>query len=406
MDSRGVDNVLTKLTCLYALATITLGAAPGPSGQEAKKARTLEPAKVVVTVEEAAPATVIYVEHTGPYWTVRGKLREVVDYMRRHDLTGQAYVRYAGDPTGAQAARTASEVGFITTADHDPEPPFKKAERPGEWLASMSVECSGSIAPHYYRMLRDWIESNGYRPLGPVMERYSEDFGSRDDGRSGYTVVLQMPIEPPPKPKEPAPADAPVDASKPAPTVAQAPDAVPTQPATVSTTGPAVPEPQPTSPPRFVDDGSNMMAELLDAGHVDAIVLRLMPDGAPIPAEMDLWLGQVVFRVSAVAKGIERTYPGEGGNVSALAAAIKEGYRRASADRAGSALDQVVVRVDPHETKGAQERRAIVQNLDRLLARIASRSVDAHGAATALAAALEDVAAVLKSARQTANRGG
>jgi len=399
------------LSSFLSLAAVGLAAAPSVPAQQPQPGKILKPCEPTVQVEQTAPVTVVYLEHTGPYWTVRGRLREVLGYMRDHRLSGDVYVRYGSSPIGPQAAHAASEVGFVATGDHQPTPPFLAGQHGAEWVASMSLESAGSIAPHHYRELHDWIVANGQRPLGPVIELYPQGFGERADGRSGYRVVLRMPIEPPVTPRETV-AGSPMEtkSSEPssAPPVPQTPEgrtpgaavhSADAELALVEPTAPPTTEPIAAQPAGFVDDGSKTIVELLEEGHVDAIARRLMPDGVPIPNDADLWLGQIVFRVSAAANGIERTFPGEEGNVAALAADIKERYRQASTERAGRALEQVVVRVDSLAGRTSQQRRTILQDLDRLLARIAVRAVDADGALAALAAQLENVAATLKSAR-------
>jgi len=384
------------LSGLLCLVSAGIAAEPGASTPAPRAPIALQPNQPAIKVVQSAPVTVVYLEHTGPYWTVRGRLREVLGYMRDHGLSGEVYVRYRSSPIGSQAARTTSEVGFVATGDHQPTSPFLAAKRGAEWVASMTVESTGSIAPHHYRELNDWITANGYVSLGPLVERYPQGFSDRADGRSAYRVVLQMPIQPPV-------ASGATVAAPPVPQPPEEPapgEAVPSAAAERVVDEPAAPraaEPVAARPAGSVDEGSKTIAELLKLGQVDAIARRLMLEGVPIPSDADLWLGQIVFRISAAAKGIERTFPGEGSDVAALAAAIKERYRQASSGGSGKALEQVVVRVDSLAGPTAQQRRAVLQDLDRLLARIAARAVDAEGAEAAIAAGLEEVAAMLKS---------
>jgi len=390
-----------SVSCGAFLASVTWAAAPHEAAPP-KVGKVLGQGTPSIRVEPTPPMTVVYVEHTGPYWTVRARLRQVVDYMRAHGLSGELYVRYGSSPMGPNAAHTKGEVGFVADPDYDPEAPFHKAKRPAEWVASMSIECTGSIAPHEYRALSDWIETNGHRAQGPVIERYPKGFGSGDDGRSGFAVILQMPIEPPTKPQDTG-TTAPKDTTQSGDANTSAPTAKAVEP---SAEDASPSEPSEAEAPPFVDDGSKTTAELLDIGEVDAIARRLMPDDTPIPRDADLWLGQVVFRVSAVAKGIEKTYPGEGGKVAALAEAIRTRYRQASAQQSDEALAQVVVRVSPKDAQAVQERRALLQDFDRLLSRIAGRAVDAEGARASLAAELDRVVTVLQSARRPTPDGG
>ncbi len=272
--------------------------------------------------------------------------------------------------------------------------------------------------PPHYRKLRTWVTANDYRPLGPTIEWYPNGFDARDDGRSLEPVSLKMPIEAP----GPLPASAGVqidDAA--ATTVATSVSGTPipsvatpsrllvprigTTPTTKVDAAPPMPPPQPAPPVQPVDDNALAMAVLLEGGNVDAIANRLMPRGKPIPADLDLWLGQLVFRVSAAGKGVARTYPGEGAHVAALATAIKNRYRTASSEASPSVLEQVVVRVPRGGSAAVAKRQSVLRDLDRLLGRIAVRAVSAAQAQADLASLLERAAVILGADRAKSSDG-
>jgi hypothetical protein len=140
----------------------------------------------------------------------------------------------------------------------------------------------------------------------------------------------------------------------------------------------AAPVPEPSSPrparPPVDDDGTATLSELFESGRHEAIAMRLMPRGEPIPPELNLWLGQIVFRVNAAAKGLDRMYPGEADDVGDLAAAFKQRYEVASKLRPAGASEPTVVRVDPSTTRASRHRRDMITELDRLLARISIKA--------------------------------
>ncbi len=401
-------------------------------------------AEVTVRIQRTEPSVVVYVEQMGPYWTVRARLSEVVAYRRSHGLTGAVYVRYGSSPTGRHAGAIRSEIGFVAHSTFKPDPPFQQANRDAEWVASMPMERSGAIAPRHYRKLLHWVKANGYRPLGPMIEWYPNGFGKSAEGRMNDLVSLRVPIEPPVSwpvseqairndqesveetantavaPTSSVPFSSTVSASAnrervassgppPVPHASEKAQTVDTTLDTIENRDDVATKPhdvQPIPPSHtkplsvsFVDNGTASMAALLEAGHVEAIVQRLMPTDQAIAPDLDLWLGQIVFRVSAAGKGLARTYPEDKGHVSSLAKAIKERYRKASTEQSGRVLSQVIVRVPRGGSRSATQRQSVLRDMDRLLSRIAMKAVDANRARTDLAGLLERVKAVISANR-------
>jgi len=103
-----------------------------------------------------------------------------------------------------------------------------------------------------------------------------------------------------------------------------------------------------------------------------------MPDDRPVPRAHQLWLGQVVFRIGAAAKGIARVYPGQETEVAAFSEAISRRYKKASVEFAMDPLRHAVVRVDSRNDPDAAVKNAIMHDLDSLLARIGQRSMDSE----------------------------
>lgn len=131
--------------------------------------------------------------------------------------------------------------------------------------------------------------------------------------------------------------------------------------------------------------------ELLATERFDRVAEQLMPDGLAIPSAVQLWLGQLVFRIGAIAKGIEQVYPGEERIAVAMADAITRRYKKVSVGFELDPLDQVVVRVDILKDSFAAQRRAIMHDVDKLLGRIAFRSISADAAVNDLADIIQRV---------------
>lgn len=404
---------MPKVFIVVAVSVLSgLGFGHAASGQETV---TSEPA---ITVVQTQPGVFVYLEHTGPYWTVRAKLRAVVSYMEEHRLSGPIYVRYPSDPTGRHASGVSSEIGFVIAGSHEPEPPFVREVRGAEWVASLPVPSPQLIVPRHYRELHVWVTEHRHRALGPVMEWYPYGFGTSQDGRSRDPASVRMPIEPPAAEALPTPVTAAGETEQPG-GIRVIPESAPRAlaeeiglsiddaataqfPPNVErpvTDGPVTDGPAITSvTPTHRSDVT--MRELLAAGDVDAMAGRLLPPDTPIRADLDLWLGQLVFRISAAGKGLARTYPDESTHVNELSEAINGRYRVASAVAPERTLAQVVVRVPGAGADGPGARQAILRDLDRLLGRIAVRAISAPEASGALADILERAQDVLEADRR------
>ena len=131
--------------------------------------------------------------------------------------------------------------------------------------------------------------------------------------------------------------------------------------------------------------------DLVDSSRFDRVAEQLVPTDRPMPAGMQVWFGQVVFRINAVAKGIEQTYPGGSPQATALSEAIVRRYRQASASSKVDPLAQAVVRVDTHSDPLSVQKRLIVRDLDNLLGQVSLKTVDAHSALNRLSDVLQRV---------------
>lgn len=385
------------------------------------------------------PADVVFLEHTGPYWTTGRLFRQVREHMVRHKQTGSMYARYPSDPGRVPASGTQVEIGFVADAKHEAGRPFKTARREGEFVAYTVVE-GRAVSPRTdYPPILEWIETHGHKALGPIVEIYEpiEPGRNRLGRRTEIRVVLQPPDEPrttprehttrksaQPAPTRPTPEAQPgkVDTSQPTPqshpppdtriAVAVAPDARTPQTEEKQTadivaeeeavqtaeqdSDAAQPVDQFTQDRKPRCEPGHPLGELVAAEQFDCVALELMPDNSSIPMEHQVWFGQVIFRVSAVAKGIRYVEPGGAVTVSALAEAIIRRYRNVSVAFAVDPLDQVAVSSHADRNTLAGEKRAIMRSLDTLMGRISVAGIDAADATRELVRALQEVQNLLR----------
>ncbi len=385
------------------------------------------------------PENVVYLEHTGAYWTAGRLFRQVREHMDHHSQPGPMYTRYSSDPSRAPLAGLRIEIGFAADAKHQPSPPFKIARRAAEFVACTVIEGRAASPRTDYPPLFEWIDAREYEPLGPIIEVYNPPAVGQitNQRQTEICVVLRPPetsqIASPdaevPHPIEPEPPGqrsqllaAPVHdlhakpGKPPAPETetagrttveAQTQEIEKTERADQTATAEGVqgngrettsppPVDKRTQPRKSDCEQPRSISELVAVEQFECIALQLMPDDRSIPVEHQVWFGQVVFRVRAVAKGIMYTGPSGGARASALADAITRRYREVSADFTLDPLDQVTVITHPQGNALANDKRAIMRSLDTLMARISLASVDAAGATQELVRILEDVQKLLK----------
>jgi len=373
-----------------------------------------------ITIEQLEARAIVALEHKGPYWTVRRQLNDVVAYMKKRGHAGPLIIRYGADPTGPQAASLSSLVGFITDGDFEPEAPFRRVELPAEQVATETLAAGSAFSPRKFEALTKWANEHGYESTGPMAELYYNTVGAAETQAGPRKVVLQVVVKSrpggpsskigpthtePPTATQPATKE-PVVAKTATPHVSQGEDqaahpASPPEPAKqvavirkpvvseAAGTAPATRQPvgttpkadsSPPKPAAPADDGSKTIKELLESGQVDAVVDRLLPADRAIPEANQIWLGQVVFRVKAAAKGMDRVYPGKGKTLQEFSEALQRRFNAVSKLRSPHSTDEAVVRVDPeHRARASRRQRELLMRLDRFLARIAFQTIPASG---------------------------
>ena len=354
---------------------LSLGVVFGTLGAASMGARAAEvttpTAAPEIALRQTDPGRVVYLEHRGPSWTIGPLIKQVSEAMVAHNEPGPMFARYLADPTAVPAESLRTEVGFISRGDWQPEPPLKIAQREGEQVVSLVVEGSYGTTTRSYSLIHDWVSSHGFEAVGPVIELYP--LSQRGAPSGAFRTEIQIPVrrassaisvKPEPKIRVVIPRKADE-------TLTQAEDH---DYAHTESMEPLYP-----------------IKDLVDSSSFDRIAEQLVPMNRPMPPGMQVWFGQVVFRISAVAKGIEQTYPGGSPQATALSEAMVRRYRQASASSKVDPLAQAIVRVDVNADPQSAQKRLIVRDLDNLLGQVALKTVDAKSALDRLSDLLQRV---------------
>lgn len=371
---------------VWAVAT---GLVPGKAAQGSPARTVTRSSLPTVAVKEAEPVWLVFIEHVGPYWTVGPLFARVRTYMLEHGQSGPIFLRYPKDPWRASAGSLRARIGFLTTEDYTPEPPFKIARRDRERVAEMVVKDRSSLRRQDYAYIHQWIQANGYETTGPVTEIYDIAPPGRTLTRPHTQLQVSL-VSPVRESIRQASGDDAIDdatiANEPVTLTEESADSGTVESAKVATYEPAAS----TTPDQEsvaqtdarVHQPVEPICELMAAGRFDRIAEQLMPDDREIPAALQLWLGQVVFRIGAAAKGIERLDPDGEAVAGRMADAITDRYKEVSVNFELDPLAQAVVRIDVRNDPLGLEKRAVMRELDLLLGRIAFHGVGAVDAGT------------------------
>lgn len=366
-----------------------------------------------VAVKDAEPVWLVFLDHDGPYWTVGPLFARVRAYMLEHDQSGPMFVRYNGNPWRDGRSSLGAKIGFITQENDQPEPPFKIVKRDRERVAYIIVKSRATTRRRDYAFIHEWIRAHGFDAAGAVTEIYrpGSPGGRTSQQRTEIQVSLVGADHEHPRDEDSGgpPIAVTTTEESTAATTGELSGAVTLEskssPAHRSVTGTqaTIAEPLPSpfhkaSTPNRKNVGLPGKAEpvlpvseLMAAGRFERIAEQLMPDQSAIPASLQVWLGQVVLRIGAAARGIEHVYPGNEPRMRRLADAVTRRYKEVSAGFEFDPLYEPVVNIDVRNDPLRRNKQSLMHELDMLLGRIALRSVDAKTAVEELTAIVQRV---------------
>ncbi len=408
---------------MYLTTTLWLiVAAAGANGtsrpQRAPLSEAVAAALPTVSLKHIDPIRVAYLEQTGPYWRVGPLLRQVVDYMAEHDMSGAVFVRYLDHPSKVTPDSLRCHVGFTVAEEQLPAAEFTYEDRGPETVASVVVE-EHYVAPlRYYALLEEWSLARGYTLQGPITETYPDAVRARRGQLGRSRLVIQMSIDVARQAATPfsrsSTDETKAETRRPLPNATEqrsrlrallpviaagvAGADVRTAPTTVSRKLP--PPPPRASGGRHASDGARGTALRAVAHRVDELIAdhhfvlaaeELLPATGPFPIGTRVWLGQVVMRVKAFAAGFERIYPNHEVKATELADAISRRYDTVFHDFVLAPVDQAIVRINVQTDPNAPTKLAILRELDALLGRLAVRGISAAAAMETLSSLLERV---------------
>jgi DNA gyrase inhibitor GyrI len=140
------------------------------------------------------------------------------------------------------------------------------------------------------------------------------------------------------------------------------------------------PKPSPVDPPTTTRRSHPSLAPvevLIRERRFDRVAAQLLPDDQVMSPQFEVWIGQVVYRLTAITSALERR-GAEGQNevLIDLGKAIEKRYLRVSKRFHTNPLSQPAWRLEQPSDPEAVEKKAIMRALELMMGRLAVGSLD------------------------------
>ncbi len=373
-----MHGLLLQTLCGLFFGWPTVGDTPvnGPPTQ------SVPAANPTVEIKQTPSSRIVSKEAVGAYWRIGPLLSEMAEYMNRYELRGPMFVRYLGSPSRATASAIPLQVGCFVDATHEPQPPFLAGTSEGGTVAFLKLDDVAMSPSTHFRSLDLWIKANHYVAAGPVTEIYDLPISPKTGPKTLRPVEVHVPILP-------LVEDQIMPAEFPIPIEEDAEIVFATETLELAKQKPLMKAAR--SEPITARRDTSICA-LVGESRFDEVAQVLFPDGGAFDAEAISWLAQVVSRMAAASRGIDRMDPGGAEPLRQLVAALEARFKA----RFGHPLSLPKPVFGGPATKAAEAestaRRGVVREVDHVLARISTRSVDAESCLYALCDILEKVA--------------
>ncbi len=389
-----------------------------------------------VTISELPAMPVVFLDYTGPYWTVGKELARVHEEMVRSGAGGPLFARYLDDKVNESPASRRIQLGFGVAMDSVAPSGFRYTVWPAATNAVMTLPRPPASLPKSAASVHRLAREQGYVGTQALVEVYLQ---SGKDWTAS-PVELRLPVQkipPPPAPPSAAPAPppdtqtaaassppqidtpnvvtrtierrspavAPVQATPPPPPASEPqplserhatlpaeserkevltpqPEPVPA-PSSPVTFGPKVARPpikvaevvpQIEVPATAPVSPRKTVQELVADGSFDEVAQQLMPMSSELTPAIRQWIGEMVGRSEAAGRGMNDLHPTDAFAMTALAAALSTQYEvwATAADKA--------IRLQPSTPVGINREvpetaRRLIRDMDILLARMGQRSL-------------------------------
>ena len=373
-------------------------------------------------VRETQAETAVITEYSGPYWGIGPVLRRVRAHMMESNLKGATFVQYPQDPRSGTQALDATLVGYFAAPGFRPPPPYVVEHWRPHLVATVTVLGPLTETTALYSPMREWAVQQGFDVLGPIVEIYypMEPNAPIEDQQTEIRMPIirradQIPLHaqdrritasdgsPPivanhPGVDEPAPRTI-VDRD---PAESNSQDVtkqsrLPGYDPVVSTPpdgGPPSADPLPV--PVHVE-----LQDLIDQEKFDELAARLIPENQSLDQRTRDWMEQLVSRIIAIDKGLDRRPDAHPQPLGKIADALRQRLREQS-DASPFQATKASPLLSKNKSTLGQEQSAVLQELDRVMSRMALGTITASECMVCVIESLKRVERAVESTQEQA----
>lgn len=341
-----------------------------------------------------------YVEHTGPYWSLGPIIERVAVDRKTTGHTGPLVVRYLHDSGVSAPNRLKAQIGYEIGANEEPRSPYHATALPTALTANKTVLGSDGLSTRHFAALKFWALTQDLAPDGDMIALVTLSENDRSTNVARTELFLPVCVPDPVAPARPEvtavnpgttrsgellpPHEStpsrivtkviPLEEPKPvAPEDAEDIANVEVVPEPAGSVPVIVLEPEPRPQPVAKPKPHRVLFPIhawIEAGSFDEVALALLPDSNAITRNE--WADQLAARAIALAGGVQKQWPDEGGWLTDLAASLSS--RRATLRRQGAKGTTLAA---PKAATTAQdpEMKNLTREFDLMMGQVAYRTI-------------------------------
>lgn len=352
---------------------------------------------------ETEPKRVAYIEHLGPYWSLGAVIDRVARDAKAMGVRNDLVIRYLDDPVAASARGLRAHIGFELPGTEMPQAPYQVSQWPPTLTFRKTVNGPDGLSTRHFASLKAWAKKHELVPAGDLIAliRLSEDGNSTSVEHAEIFLPVCVPDPPQARVQKKA-TDQPArmedfetaDFSSGKRTVTKviplhARSDVATEAAgNEDSVQAALGTPLQSAPdvrlaaPLEEGQGSDPeppvrpavpVRQWIEEGKYAEVVGAMLPENADAASQQ--WADQVAARVIAVAFGVQKLSPGQEDWLAPLATMLSE--RRAALRSSSVKTAPRVIGLSPPATSNGAARKAVVRELDYLMANMSHRALSA-----------------------------
>lgn len=149
-----------------------------------------------VEIKTVQPFAYCCIHHVGPFTEIENVISQLFPVMQSQNIfPGSAMIGvYYSDPQVVAPENLEWEIGFPCTAQVSPLKPLEKKVWSFEQVASAIHTGPYENTGETYIRIFEWMETNGYEQVGPMLEKYM-DMPSPDIDPATLRAEIWIPVQ-------------------------------------------------------------------------------------------------------------------------------------------------------------------------------------------------------------------